>query len=189
MYFNNKNQSVGTFRLLKFLRSLKRQLQNSVNKCLQLKFVLTTRVKQLALFSTRCIPLQSLHFTQSLPRVCLWPCQSAILKVWKCSDCRSLPALINFSSFLKKGWVAILCSITEAECEPSWRVPKTKILQMVSADWTRQHYTTTRSNQAIWLVNKKFRTCSNQHDSTPDSLLKILLRQVCDNSVSISMAT
>ena len=34
-------------------------------------------------------------------------------------------------------------------------------------------YTTSSSDQAIWLINKKFRMCSNQHDSTPDSLLKI----------------
>ena len=40
------------------------------------------------------------------------------------------------------------------------------------------HYTTSSSDQAIWLVNKTFRTCSNQHYSTADSSLKILLRHV-----------
>ena len=40
----------------------------------------------------------------------------------------------------------------------------------------------------LYMVNKTFRPCSNQHDSTPDSLLKILLHQVCGNIVSISMA-
>lgn len=36
-----------------------------------------------------------------------------------------------------------------------------------------------------WLVNKKCRTCSNQHDSTPDLSLKVLLCQVCGNIVFI----
>jgi len=47
------------------------------------------------------------------------------------------------------------------------------------------NYTTSSSDQVIWLVEKKFRTCSNQHESTPDSSLKILLRQVCGNIVTV----
>lgn len=111
----------------------------------------------------------------SIPGTCPWSCVTLLLVIpwpWvSWGTCKSC-----WVRMLYPGWAC---------CAWGHRQHDTRLFSIVfliMCTWIRRwHWTTSSYDLAIWLVNKEFKICSNQHDSTLYPSLKVLLCHIHGN--------